>query len=382
MKNLATPGKPPANATPPTGPLVPFVRGAIDHVEPFYDQTFTLTAASQNLGPYDIVSFGFARAIWLDVQVVSAGNSAAVTVLEDAPWSVLGEFAVQDLNGAPMFGPHSGYEVYLHHKYGGYRNQRDPKAYANSYSAPVTGAGATGGSFRFGVRINLNRSERDGLASLANMNSSQSYKIRGSIAPLSQIYGVNPTVAPTVRVRAWLEAYSQPNSVDAAGRNQATVPPANMTTGYSSRIQSAVNAGANTIRHTRVGNYVRNLIYVLRRGGTSRVNGEADLANVTHQWYLDSRLLTSMTTEGIRARMVEQFDLMSQTAEAASGPDNGVLVLPFCTEFDGKAGYEMRDFWLPTTQATRLELVTTLANAGVLTIMTDDVAPKGNVFMS
>lgn len=381
-KILSTPAaKAPANPQAAPALVIPFMRGAIDHAEPFYDQTFTLSASQQNIGPIDVASYGFARSIFVDVQITSAGNAAAVAVQEDAPWVTLAELAVQDVNGAPLFGPHGGYECYLHHKYGGFRNQGDPKTYS-TYSAIVTGAGATGGSGRHQYRINLERSARDGLGALANMNASQAYKVRGTLNNLTGIYSTSPTNAPTVRVRMWLEAYSQPNSVDPAGRPQATVPPANQTTGFSSRIQPPTVAGANTIRHSRVGNYIRNLIYINRRAGTSRVNGETDLANVSWQWYVDSRLLTNMTTEMIRARMYEQFKLTSVTAEAAGGFDNGVIVLPFCTEFDGSAGYELRDNWLPTTQATRLESVLTLGNSGVLTIMTDDVAPKGNVFMS
>lgn len=371
----------PAGAKSAPAPMVPFIRGAADHCEPFYDNTFTLSASTGNLGPIDIASYGFARSLFVMVNVVSITNASTVTLAEDNPWSIFAELAVQDVNGAPLFGPHTGYECYTHHKYGGFRNQIDPKLYAN-YSALTTGAGATAGSGVFMFRINLNRNERDGLGSLANMNASQAYKIRGTIATLLSTFGVVPSGTVTARVRIWLEAYSQPMGVDAAGRQQSTVPPANQTTGFSSRIQVTTNSGANTVKHTRVGNYIRNLIYINKRAGTSRANGETDLATLNLQWYLDSRLLTNMGIEMIRGRMLEQFSLTSVTFEGANGPDNGVFVIPFCTEFDGRAGYEMRDMWLPTTQATRLEVTVTLPNAGVLTVMTDDVAPRGNVFLN
>jgi hypothetical protein len=317
----------------------------------------------------------------VQVNVVSTGNSATVALAEDAPWSTFAELAVQDVNGAPIFGPHTGFEAYLHHKYGGFRNQSDPRLFTN-YSALTTGSGGTAGSGVFSFRINLERSGRDGLGSLANMNASQAYKVRGTVNNNTGIFSTVPNGTVTVRVRMWLEAYSQPNATDAAGRPQATVPPANQTTGFSSRIQPPTVSGANTIKHTRVGNYIRNLIYINRRAGTSRANGETDLANTNIQWYVDSRLLTNMGIEMIRARNAEQFSLTSPTLDAVNGPDSGVFVLPFCTEFDGRAGYEMRDMWLPTTQATRLELAVTLSNSGVLTVMTDDVAPRGNVFIS
>jgi hypothetical protein len=383
---LASAQKAPAAAPAAKAPVrpLPFLRGTVEHTEPFFDQTFTLSANQQNLGPIDIATFGFARALVFDVDIVSAGNAAAVAVVEDAPWSAFAELAVQDVNGAPIYGPHTGYETYLHHKYGGFRNQPDPKLYPTSvFSAIVTGGGATGGTGSFMLRINLDRGGRDGVGALANMNASSSYKVRGTISNLAGIYSVSPTNAPTLRLRISLEAYSQPNPTDAAGRPQATTPPANMTTGFSSRFQVTANAGANTVKHTRVGNYIRNNIYILRRAGTSRVNGQADLLTQQLQWLVDSRLLTNKLFEMIQMQLAEWFNLTSPTFEAAGGPDNGVFVLPFMTEFDGAAGYETRDLWLPTTQATRYELlIPNLANSGVLTVMTDDVSPQGNVFMS
>ena len=53
----------------------------------------------------------------------------------------------------------------------------------------------------------------------------------------------------------------------------------------------------------------------------------------------------------------------------------------FCHEFDGHVGNELRDGWLPTVQSTRLEIVGSFANAGALDIITNDVAPAGEVFV-
>ncbi len=366
----------------PQLPPIPFIRGAVEHAEPFFDSTFTLSASQQNLGPVDVATYGFLRAILVQVDIVSTGNAATVTLTEDAPWDAFAELAVQDVNGAPIFGPHAGYECYLHHKYGGYRNQFDPKlAPSTVFSALTTGAGATAGSGKFMFRINLERGARDGLGALANMNASAAYKVRGTINNLLGIFGVVPNGTVTMRVRLTAECYSQPLPENAANMRQATVPPANGTTGFSSRTLPPTVVGANVLKHTRVGNFIRNLIYVNRRAGTSRANGESDLASISLQWSVDSRLLTNYTAEQIRLRMAEEYEFVTATFESAGGPDNGVFCLPFCVEFDGKAGYEMRDMWLPTTQATRLELQLSLANAGTLVIMTDDVSPAGNIFM-
>lgn len=364
--------------------IIPFMRGATPHAEPFFDSSFTLSAAQQNLGPIDISAYGYARAIWVQFDVTSTGNAATVAAGEDSPWSLFAELAVQDVNGAPIFGPHSGYETYLHHKYGGFRHQFDPKLLPpTTFVALTTGAGATAGSGKGAFRINLERSSRDGLGALGNMNAAQSYKVRGTINNLLGNWTTAPNGTVVLRVRMFLEAYSQPNDTDAAGRPQMTAPPGNQTTGYSSRFQPVTVAGANTIKHTRVGNLIRSLIYINRRAGTSRANGETDLAGLNIQWYVDSRLLTNQSIELIREKMASAYSLTNAAAEAAGGMDNGVFCIPdFMVDLDGAAGYEMRDGWLPTTQATRLEIALTLPNAGVLTTMTDDVAPRGNVYIT
>ena len=380
---VATRPQTPTNKVPAV--LVPFMRGATPHAEPFYDTTFTLSANQQNLGPIDVSAYGYARAIWVQIDVATTGNTAVVVASEDAPWNIFAELAVQDVNGAPLFGPHSGYECYLHHKYGGFRHQFDPKLMPpTSYVTLTAGAGATVPTGKAAFRINLERSSRDGLGALGNMNAAQSYKVRGTINNQATIWSTPPlTNVTTVRVRMFLEAYSQPNATDAAGRNQMTAPPGNQTTGYSSRFQPPTVAGANTIKHTRVGNLIRNLIYINRRGGTTRSTGETDLAGLNIQWYVDSRLLTNQSIELIREKMADAFTLTNAAAEAAGGIDNGVFVVPdFMVDLDGSAGYEMRDGWLSTTQATRLEIALTLPNSGVLTVMTDDVAPRGNVYIT
>ena len=49
--------------------------------------------------------------------------------------------------------------------------------------------------------------------------------------------------------------------------------------------------------------------------------------------------------------------------------------------FDGLLGRENRDLWLPTLGSTRLEIQGSFANAGNLTVYTNDVAIAGSVFL-
>ena len=65
----------------------------------------------------------------------------------------------------------------------------------------------------------------------------------------------------------------------------------------------------------------------------------------------------------------------------SQGLDNGVFVYDFMHEFDGLYGRGNRDLWLPTLGSTRLEVQGSFGTAGTLTVLTNDVAIAGSVFI-
>jgi hypothetical protein len=199
--------------------------------------------------------------------------------------------------------------------------------------------------------------------------------------------GTLPTTLPNVRVRVYLEAWDQPEVSSAGATNQVTPPAMNTTQFWSSQTYN-VNAGQNTIRLTRVGNYVRNLIFTLRRGGTSRANGESDLMAADPVYlYLDTRPLDIIEPNNWRNTMYQRSGFggsvgaTTPAANSARGLENGVRVYDFMHEFDGTYGHENRDLWLPTLGSTRLEVQFNSANAGTLEVLTNDVAIAGSVFI-
>jgi len=68
-------------------------------------------------------------------------------------------------------------------------------------------------------------------------------------------------------------------------------------------------------------------------------------------------------------------------ADVAGGLDNGVFVYDNTHEFDQSIGQENRDLWLPTLGSNRLEVQGSFAAAGTLTVLTNDVAIAGPVFL-
>lgn len=350
--------------------VVPFVRAAQEHIEGFLDVTQVIGASNVPLAPVDLPAYGFVRGVY--IEVTATGGTGTVAVAKgDAPFTALTDISIMDVNGAPIVGPLDGYDVFLLNKYGGYRR-------VNTKRHPDFQTVQTNGNFSFLVYVPIEVNQRDGLGALANLNAASSYKLRATVAASSSVYSVNPTTLPNVRVRAWLDAWTQPAPSDLAGNAQQTQPPAHGTTSFWSKNIVNVSAGQQTIKLQRVGNLIRDLILVFR--DTSGVRNAASFP-APLDLYWDSRLLKSYQPIVWRADMSERFTLYNTAADAADGLDTGVFVHDYMHEFDGKAGTELRDGWLPTVQSTRLELLGNFGAAGTLTVLTNDVAPQGEVFV-
>ncbi len=350
--------------------LVPFVRASRERTELADDRSNQITTSARAVGPLDIPASGFLRYLVLEVNATGGDAGAAVVAAAaDAPFSVFDDLTLSDVNGNPIFGPAGGYAAYIAAKYGAYAHITDVKQLP-SYSG-VSAAG----NFSFTLRIPVEISPRDALGALANMSASQTYKLRYTIAPSSQIYTTAPaTTLPTVRVRAWLEVWAQPRPENAFGQAQEETPPAHGTTQYWSSAVYNLNSGEQAVRLTRVGNLIRNIIFINRTTGGARstvnfpdpIRIEYDgslVEQVSRSWFID--------------RMVERYGLVN-AADTAGGRDTGVFVYDFTHDLDGKPGYELRDLYLPTTQATRLDLRGNFGAASTLTVLTNDIAvPSG-----
>lgn len=369
---MHSPAAPAAKQSAPTL-LVPFTRAAKEHVEPFTDVQQVLNGNTTTLGPFDIPAYGFVRGIFLLVEATGgAAGAAVVAKTQDAPWSAINEVSILDVNGAPIVGPLSGHDLYLINKYGGYSYSSEPKQ-----SPTFTDVGAAG-NFSFLLRIPIEVNARDALGALANQNASSTYKLKITLNSASAVYATAPaTTLPTVRVRAELDAWTQPPATDLRGNANATLPPAHGTTSYWSKTVINLAAGFNTVRLPRVGNYIRNLLFVWRDVNGVRVAGSfPDPASI----YWDTRLLKQYI-RGVWSHQMQQRTDYTAAAEAVRGLDVGVFHESMIHDFDMSLGGELRDLWLPTVQSTRLELTGTFGVAGALTILTNDVSPAGDIFV-
>lgn len=369
-------------------PTVPFIRASAKHREPTgNDISRVLTTSDQDLGVMDIPAYGYVRNIVILVTASGGtGGTPAVTLTEDGILAALKNIYLTEPNGAVIYQADTAYEMYLSNKYGGYNHVvgADPKASPVYANATSTLAG-----FSFLLRIPVELNCRDGLGALPNQNAAATFKLRMTLAKVADIAtGTLPTTLPTVRVRVGLEAWDQPE-ISSQGANNQITPPAMNTTQFWSSQTYTVNSGNNTIRLTRVGNYIRNLIFVMKDSTTpARSDGETIWTNADPVYfYLDTRPLDIIEpnswneTTFNRSGYGGAVGTTDPALDTANGLDNGVRVYDFMHEFDGTYGHENRDLWLPTLGSTRLELQFNASSAGTLKVLTNDVAIAGSVFI-
>jgi hypothetical protein len=336
-------------------PALPFTSSAHEHVEPAFTLTVVPGAALQQLNPIDIPAYGYLRYILLEV-TAAGGTGGAATA--DAPWNLFQQITLQDVNGSNIYGPIDGYAAYVTNLLGGYSARNNP---VDSPWFVGTAPNPT-----FYLRIPIEISRKDGLGALANQNSAANYKLTLAINTLAAVLGA-PSPVPTFTIRGWLEAWTLPAPMDNRGRPQAQVPPLIGTGQYwSSRLQSGIVVGANTIPWTRLGNYIRMMGFICRDGSNVRSNG---VFPDPFQLNWDGMMIRN------QSQRYSQQELYEKTSGTVTLPA-GVFALPF--NHGGPMatlGDEDPDLWLPTTQSSRISIDGTSLTAGSVQVITNEVAP-------
>lgn len=367
----------------PVAPAIPFIASAHEHAEtfPVVTKDYSTSEAEETV-EFNVPSYGYIRAIWLDVSMPAQKGVTAEENI-DAPFAALGAITLLDTNGAPIFGPLSGFNAFLSNLYGGYAYQQDPR------TLPTFLAFEKSGKFRFQLRIPVEISHHDGTGCIGNQNASAPYRVRLTMnkaesATGEALYKKKPEAfeaGKKLEVKPILEAWSLPNAQDALGRPQAQLPPNYGTVQYwSERVQSGINAGLNNVQVLRVGNLVRNLIFVGRE--TSSVGKRAD--GVSPEFPIinwDARQLFNETLTYRQTRSFEPLESIGsnvalKTGEGlGNGRPTGVYAYTFDRTNQDRAGDDKPWLWLPTVEATRLEWTGNWEKGGVNIILTNDVAP-------
>lgn len=350
----------------PVAAAIPFIAAAHEHAEtaPTVVSKRVATNPAETF-EFNVPSYGYIRAIWLDFEVTKGKAASGAEASEDAPFNIVESVTLLDTNGAPIYGPVSGFNMFLSNLYGGYVYKQDPRnsgTFKNINSS---------GEARVQMRIPVEISHHDGTGSIGNQNSAAPYRIRLTLNSNATFFKKEPE-EPTKQefiVRIVLEAWSLPNAVDALGRPQAQLPPNYGTVQYwSERNVSGLAAGNQTVQVLRVGNLIRNMVFTVRETGPTgkrkdSLYPEFPIIN----W--DARQLNNETVGYREQRSIECLE----TTEARP---TGVFAYTFDRTNQDRAGDDKPWLWLPTVEATRLELFGSFG-AGINTcnVLINDVAP-------
>jgi len=353
----------------------------------------TLTASSQILN-LPLSSYGYLSGIFVTCSGTGGSNSGAV-FFEDGPWSVLQQIQLSDVNGVPIF-QMSGFHAMLAAKYGGYRlfpfdGVLNPYAAAANrtqfgssfFTCAAPGVSNSNSNFFFILPIWLEFGV-DGLGCLPNMDASARYNLQLTIAPAASVnattgpvYTTGPSTFPSLAVTVEVICRSQPPQQDMFGNINSVAPPAVGTVQYwTTQTAPGLALGANTIQLTRVGNLIRNQIFVWRNSNGTRTSAEstgpgaADVPGIfEYDWDAGQRYTMNLTSlRAMNGYMVYGMDTYP-----------GVLQLPNTLDPDKIAVSEYGDEWLGTVGATKLTLrYTNATGGGSLSILTNDIVPASS----
>lgn len=376
VPNVAVGGPVTQVQEPTPGSSIPFRRATTFRTSLLVPTAQLITAASQNV---DIVieGSGYIYGIDLHYNATTAANALATAFVEDGPWSAGDTIVLRDVNGELI--NLTGYHlrlVNLYAAYVGFRNAEPVRGEASNSADVaniwnlVTGAGATGGSFRFHTFVPCGLNRRDLRGILGNQDRAQKYSLRTDIAAAAAIYGVSPTTLPTLNIERTYENYAVPSGTNANGAPQMQYPE---DFGILHYVTQATNpsapVGGSTVNHflSRLGNTVRLLILVLR-SNSSRATAETNAP---------TRLQFNLGDTPIFVESAAYRRMLMWRRYGFDAP-NGVYVYDFMTDIISHAGDELGDDYLFTNGLVNAQFQITYpagfgSTANSLVVVTDDL---------
>ena len=348
-----------------------------------YDATITLNAGTQVLNPqYAVPSTAYLNEIEILVEGTTSANAATVVFTADGPFVAIQSLIFTDTGNNEIITSVTGWDLMIIDKFGGYKFSDDPR------NPPVffatAGAGATGGSFAFVLRVPVELVPRDALGSLPNKSSSTPFKVKVTMNSLAAVYSTAPTTAPSVRIRMNPVSYWQPTAQDGSGNAVQPNPPGVSTTQYWNKTDYTVNAGSFQLQlDNSVGYPVRNLIFVLRDSTLSRAQGESDWPD-PFRLQVQATLTRQRLKSLWRQQIAQDYGYNGAVGDTLGSKDNGVYVLPYCQDFSPKPGWENRRSYLRTTDGMRLQAKGTILGSGshTLTVLTNYVGVAGGTTLA
>jgi hypothetical protein len=359
---------------PQQGGVIPFRRATTPRTSISISTSQAQTTGTQNLS-VQLEGTGFITGIELEVVCVTAANAATVAFAADAPYNVLDVVSFQDTTGEEL--NLDGFSLYLLNLYGGYLPHStllNASTDTNVYQL-TSGAGGTGGSFRFHLWVPVAINRRNFLGLLGNQDRSMKYTLRSDIGASGNVYTTPPTTLGTVTVNRTYESVTVPAPVNADKIAQQVLPPKFGVINFATRVQmSAVPVGGSTVNHylPRIGNTIRLLILILKSNG-SRATAESNLPTRI-QFQLGD---TPIFQESVQYRRAIMFKRWGFDAPP------GVLVYDFIADLMQRAGDELGVDWLWTAGLANMQFQITYpagfgsTNNSCVVVTSDILVPPG-----
>jgi hypothetical protein len=346
----------------------PFITGSRFSDDFGYDQTKTLTTATQTLPDMELDTDGYTAGLLILAECTVTANTAAstATFLEDSPFAVYDTVNLKDTNNKDIFGPMNGHDAYICSKYGGYKFMPDSKA--SPIYAVTSGTGATGGTFTFPLYLPIEIRHRDGLGALTNKSSSSVFRLKLTLAATATVWS-GTTGAPvagqaTFRTRIAQFGWMDSDMADVKGNPADPEPPGIGTIQYWDKQTFTFSSGALNQRLNSFDGGLRAMIFELRNSSLTRSGNPTD-------WPDPFVFNVDKTTLINRLRQVWNHlvgeDWAFRTAEVVPGVagtpateglhmDNGIFPMHFGKDFGHQPGDE-NGFGYPwVTSATALTM--------------------------
>lgn len=382
-------------AAPPQRPY-PFPVGVYESTVQDYDQVVVLGATTAAwtapaLAPlWNISPTGWIRRCWADFTLFFASGNAAGAFLSDGPFSLVQKITLYDLGGEVVI-QLTGYEWMIMNKFGGYFEIGDPRADLTFATNAAAGNSQASPAAHFLLALPFEAVARDALGTAQN-ESKPGWKVEIFIDSAANTVGIGGTpftaaaVSPQVRIRGFIDSYTEPAAMAPNGRPFAQTPPLPGSLQYWKSENQALPAGtAKYDLSNGIGFPMRNILYYLRDAGTSgRTVGDAD-------WWDPATLLIGNVNYFTRSKnlwisyMGRTYGFGALGGAAVPAPDQpqgrefGVFPVWFTQDVGSNPGQELRYKYLDTQVNSLVRITGSLNAAATLFAVTNWLAtPSGN----
>lgn len=371
-------GRSPVSTQPQAQASIPFPRAST--LATMKDKQLTITAGTT--AKWTLQTNAFLECLILDVSLVTSGNSATVVFKADAPWSLIQRIELTDPAGESIISPITGYHLYLLNKYLiDVECAFDPKA--DPHYSVVTGTVGTGGSVSMRLVVPVEHRRRNALGAVNNSAANQRYRLTVNlISGFTKLYSTHPTTeASNCKIQVTQQYWTTPPGTirTKTGTVSTSKTPAGLGTVCFVRYErhnTVTGGGSPTFQLTNVGDYLSQIIFVLRDATTTARDvytppNSSTNANwpVTFAWWVNDFQVHALSSYGpagrtsargiggVWPREMARFYGYRFTYESANGLDNGVYTFTQMVGLGTKAeNFLTSNQYLPTDATTKLQV--------------------------